>query len=92
MGVTVVGWAALRVRSWQAGGLTSCPVSLGKLSLPQDLEEDAQLSDKGEEASGLSRRNPAKASFWPQVGTHPDLQHAHRMTPVPGDTCPSPGP
>lgn len=30
-------------------GLTGWHVSVWKLSLPQDLEEDAQLSDKGEE-------------------------------------------
>lgn len=32
-----------------ACGLTGWHVSVWKLSLPQDLEEDAQLSDKGEE-------------------------------------------
>lgn len=40
--------------SWKGNGglwrgLTGWHVSVWKLSLPQDLEEDAQLSDKGEE-------------------------------------------
>ena len=37
-----------------AGRRSDHPMSLGKFSPPQDLEEDTQLSDKGEEASACA--------------------------------------
>lgn len=61
-------------------GLTGWHVSVWKLSLPQDLEEDTQLSDKGEqvgvpgtarpspspEAPGLESRGPPRTLARPQ--------------------------
>lgn len=56
-GVTVIKWAVGEATSspgrtmvaCSMDGLTRWHVSVWKLSLPQDLEEDTQLSDKGEE-------------------------------------------
>lgn len=94
---TVVGTAAQGGQRGRSGPLpagwrSDRPMSLGKLSPPQDLEEDTQLSDKGEEARGLSRRNLTKASSWWQVGSCLDLQHTRCVMLVPGGVHPSPGP
>lgn len=64
-------------------------MSLGKFSPPQDLEEDTQLSDKGEEALGLCRRNLAKASSWWQFGACLGLWHTQCIMLVPGDVHPA---
>lgn len=66
-------------------------MSLWKFSPPQDLEEDTQLSDKGEEALGLSRRNLTKASSWWQAGAYLGLRHTQCICImlVPGDMHPA---
>lgn len=94
---TVVGTAAQGGQRGRSGPLpagrrSDRPMSLGKLSPPQDLEEDTQLSDKGEEARGLSLRNLTKASSWWQVGSCLDLRHTRCVMLVPGGVHPSPGP